>query len=159
MFDLPNGFQPDVQNVDYGNAADFPKICRMSGIIKGLPAQDYRSAGNCHSKLTSIVEGFLRKGRYHGKPFQAAAPEDNSVSCAEPGMGIQVAVFLFGHAKVECAGDLPSSKHHFAGNGLGQALGFPWQMVVHGQYGAGDGYNGLAAPIFIIFVNTGHVDP
>jgi len=43
-FDLPEGFQSEVQEVDYGGTGDIPKICRMSGTIKGLPTQDYRSA-------------------------------------------------------------------------------------------------------------------
>ena len=72
-------------------------------------------------------------------------------------MGAQVAVFFFGHPEVEGAGDLPSSKHHFSGDGLGQALAFPGEMAAHGADGAGDGPHRFASLSKVIFVRTGHV--
>jgi len=83
----------------------------------------------------TISSWFSRKGRNYGKPFQTAAPEKNDIPGAEPGVGAQVAVFFFGHPEVKGAGDPPSSKHHFSGDGLGQALAFPGEMAAHGSYG------------------------
>ena len=72
-------------------------------------------------------------------------------------MGAQVAVFFFGHPEVEGAGDLPSSKHHFSGDGLGQALAFPGEMAAHGADGTGDGPHRFTFGSKIIFVGPGHV--
>jgi hypothetical protein len=49
-FDPADGFQADVQDVDYGHTADFPQADGTTGVIKGFSAQDYRRTRNCHGK-------------------------------------------------------------------------------------------------------------